>query len=290
MDIGISSLVEMDAPFDDLARMIANAGFSHLSLGHDIEQTGYHLAARRAQLRALFTRLGLKLDYIHAPIQHYYDITSLEPQVRRLSIEVLKLCCDAAGDLGGEGVVVHLMNGPLGAEESVQQRVAAGLISLDELLDYAGERQVRIYAENLPLDLDCGVVSLALIRAARQPSLRLCLDSCHSRIKNPDYLALVRELAPRVGATHLSDTMGELDSHLIPGEGVIDFDAVSAELGRAGFSGVIDLECSLWMQRRRTAAGKAHVGDPPLRTIEQYLKDCAAAAQRIACAIDAAKG
>jgi len=290
MDIGISTLVEMELPFDELARMIADAGFSHLSLSHDVEQTGYHLPARRAQLRELFARLGLKLDYIHAPIQHYYDITSLEPQVRRLSLEVLKLCCDAAADLGGEGVVAHLMNGPLGAGESVQQRVAAGLGALDELLEYAGARGVRIYAENLPLDLDCGVVSLALIRAARQPSLRLCLDSCHARIKNADYIALVRELAPRVGATHLSDTMGELDSHLIPGEGVIDFPAVAAELGRAGFSGVIDLECSVWMQRRRTQAGKEHLGDPPLRSTEHYLHDCAAAAQRIARAIDAARG
>lgn len=288
MDIGISTLVDLDVDFAELARMIRDAGFTHLSLSHDVEHSGYHLPPRRAEIKQLFSGLGLKLDYIHAPIQHYYDLTSLDPQVRRLTLEVLKLCCDAASELGGEGVVTHLMNGPLGAGERVAQRVAAGLAALEELLDYAAQRRVLVYAENLPLDIDCGVVSLELIRAAADPRLRLCLDSCHARIKNEQYLALVEELAPRVGATHLSDTLGELDSHLIPGEGAVDFAAVSTTLGRAGFHGVIDLECSVWMQRKRLQAGKPHAGDTPLRSTEQFLSDCAAAARRIASGISAA--
>ena len=182
------------------------------------------------------------------------------------------------------------MNGHMAEGEKVAARVAAGKESLLELIDYAGDKGVQINGENLPLNLDCGVVSLALLRAATDwPELGVCLDTCHAWIDGHEPLKLVRELAPRVRTTHFSDTLGAHDSHLIPGDGAVDFAAVAGELGQAGFDGVVDLECSLWMLRNRRRRNDEHPGDTVPPSTEHYLERAAEAARKIAADIEEAR-
>ncbi len=290
MDTGICTLVDLDVPLAELSRAIAAAGFSHISLSHDVLHSGYSFPGKLAPLRELWAELGLKLDYVHVPLAYYLDLTSLDNQVRRASLEINKLAIRVAAQLQGRGAVVHGMNGDIGPGETAAQRVETGLESLRELRAYASDHGVRIGLENLPLDLECGQVSLGLLRASAElADVGICLDSCHAWIKNPQARDLVRELAPRVCFTHLSDTQGEFDSHLIPGQGVVDYAYVARELGRAGFNGVVDLECSLWMLRNRRRKDCPHLGDPPVVGLAEYLATAQAAAQRIADGIAAAK-
>lgn len=294
MDIGVSTLVDLDLPIEALIKLIAAAGFTHVSLGHDVEHAGYHLPSRRRELKERLDQLGLKLNYIHAPLDRYYDLTSLDRQVRRASVEVMKICIEACSDIGGTGVVMHVMNGPLGAGENIEHRVQAGLDSLHDLILHGQARGVGISAENLPVSMECGVVSLAVLRAATDLQLGICIDTCHASMHMPSGLALVEEFAPRVKHTHLSDTAGDHDSHLIPGDGSVNFQAVAGILGAAGFNGVVDLECSLWMLHYRNSRGQLHPGDPqpsdiPWITTAQYLERTAAAARRIGAWIEEAR-
>lgn len=289
MDIGISTLVDLDVPLTELLPMIAAAGFSHFDLSHDIQHAGYHRPQRRQSLRRLMDKQGLRLNYIHAPLEIYYDLTSPDGQVRRLTIEAIKLAINACAELGGSYIVVHAMYGSLEEQESVEQRVQQGLNSLRELADYCTQQQVSLCLENLPVDGDYGRVTYELFHAANWPDLFVCLDTCHVWINNDDPMYAVRNLAPRVRTTHFSDTMGALDSHLIPYEGVVDFNSVARELAKANFQGVLSLECSLWMLRKRVASGKDHPGDPVPCSTEHYLERAAAAAQRIADAIEDAR-
>jgi sugar phosphate isomerase/epimerase len=289
METGICTLVDLDVPLAELSRAIAGAGFTCISLSHDVLHGGYHQPGNLQPLRELWAELGLRLDYVHVPLAYYFDLTSLERQVRRASLEINKLAISAASKLGGRGAVVHAMNGNLGPGETVAAHVAAGLDSLRELAQYAADHAVLLGLENLPLDLDCGLVSLELLRASAELSdVAVCLDSCHAWIKHPQAPELVSELAPRVRFTHFSDSQGGHDSHLIPGQGVADFSHVARELGRAGFSGVVDLECSLWMLRNRARKGSPHPGDPPVAPLGEYLAQAQAAALRIAADISAA--
>lgn len=294
MDIGVSTLVELDLPIESLLKLIAAAGFSHVSLGHDVEHAGYHLPSRRRELAERLRQLGLKLNYIHAPLDRYYDLTSLDGQVRRATIEVMKICIEACSDIGGNGVVMHVMNGPLGAGENIKHRVDAGLESLHELIRHGQVLGVNISIENLPVSMECGIVSLAVLRATGDLQLGICIDTCHASMHVPSGLPLVEEFAPRVRHTHLSDTAGDHDSHLIPGDGSVDFQAVAGILGRAGYRGVVDLECSLWMLHYRNNKGQLHPGDPPPSDIPwitpaQYLERTAAAARQIGAWIEEAR-
>jgi len=290
MDIGISTLVDLDVSMPELLSSIAGAGFKYVSFSHDIDHADYHLPRGRELLRQWLDKASLKLNYIHAPIQRYYDLTSLDTQVRRATIEVLKIVIDACTALDGQAVVMHLMNGHMAEGESVGPRVAAGVESLKELLDYAGQREVRLDGENLPLNIDCGVVSLALLRAtADWPELGVCLDTCHAYIDNDEPLKLIAELAPRIRATHFSDTLGVYDSHLLLGDVMVDFPAVAHELGTAGFDGIVDLECSLWMLRNRVKRNSEHPGDTVPPSTDHYLERAAEVASQIAEDIENAR-
>ena len=290
MDTGICTLVDLDVPLAELSRAIAGAGFTHISLSHDVLHGGYQHPANIQPTRELWADIGLKLDYVHVPLAYYLDLTSVDSQVRRASIEVNKLAVVAAAKLGGRGVAVHAMNGNLGPGETAAEHIRMGMESLRELAIFASDNGVVLGVENLPLDLDCGQVSLELLRAsAGIEGIVICLDSCHAWIKNPQAVELVTELAPRVQLTHFSDTHGEHDSHLLPGQGAVDFDLITRALGQAGFNGVVDLECSLWMLRNRQRRGTPHAGDPPVVGLEEYLTQAQAAAAKIASSIESAR-
>jgi sugar phosphate isomerase/epimerase len=187
----------------------------------------------------------------------------------------------ACAELSGDSVVVHAINERDVPADELDARVRAGLKSLDELCMFSEQLGVKISLENLPGDSNWHPLTMSIMEGARMPNLYFCLDTCHSQIGLADPLELVRWMAGRVRTLHLSDTFGQSDTHLIPGEAKVDFSAIARELGAAGFDGVVDLECSLWMLRQRVRENRSIDGDPPECSTPQYLAKAFAAAINI---------
>jgi sugar phosphate isomerase/epimerase len=276
MRTGISTLVDLEIPLARLLELIAAAGFDCVGLSHNVEHSGYHTAAGRRELKRLLDTFHLDLDYIHPPIQPYYDLTSLDEQVRRISIEVAKLSIAACAELDGRAITIHLCNTKQFPDTETEERTAQGLRSLEELVPFAVQNNVMFCAENLPNHFAANNVTLAILRKYDGEGLHVTLDPNHAWIQCEDPYALIRELAPRVRATHFCDTFGRSDSHLLPFTGKVDWPAVSRTLAAAGFSDkrgdVVNLECSVMMQRRRVHSGKLHEGDPGWRPADAGSK------------------
>jgi sugar phosphate isomerase/epimerase len=281
MQIGISTLVDLDIAIAPLAQMIADAGFTHLSLSHDVAHAGYQHPAGRAALAQALSDAGLKLNYVHAALDYSYDMASLDPQTRLITKEAYRLGIMACAELGGQAVVAHACGRDPVPDEDVAEMARRGLEVLRELCDYAAERGVTLCIENLPKRYGFQTVTQRIMEEAYGwDNLALCLDTCHATMDNPQALELARWMAPKVRQTHFSDTHGREDSHLIPFTGAVDYPAMCRILGGAGYDGVLDLECSLWMQRQRARAGHPHPGDPPLAQTADYLAQAAAAARQ----------
>jgi sugar phosphate isomerase/epimerase len=267
---GISTLVDLEIPLPRLFDMIAASGFTHVSLSHDVKHSEYHTAEGRAMIKRLLRANGLKLDYIHPPIEVYFDLTSLDHNVRKLSVEMLRMPIDACAELGGRSLTLHVCNERRIAPDQIERRAEVGAAALAEVVEYAATRDVLICVENLPGYYAAQQVTMALLRRADSKGAWVTLDANHAWVDNDDPKALVSELAPRVRTTHFSDTMGRYDSHLLPGEGIVDYRFVAEELASHGFGpgrgDVIDLECSVWMQRKRAGRGEPHPGDPGYNT------------------------
>lgn len=283
MKLGISTLVDMDVPFAELAGLIAKAGFSHISLSHDVMHSGYHRPVSRREIIEVLAEHGLKLNYIHAPIRCYLDLTSPAPQVRRAALETVKMAILAARALDGNGVVVHLANDKQIDHDEFPERIEHGCTSVRELSACGADYGITVAFENQALSEDRGLLALKIINALWDwDGLALCLDTCHAWMVPKEARELVADLAPRVAITHFSDTMGREDSHLLPFEGTVDFAYVAQQLRQSGFDGVVDLECSLWMLRRRHEHKLLHPEDAMPCSTWHYLERAVDGARRIA--------
>ncbi len=72
------------------------------------------------------------------------------------------------------------------------------------------------------------------------PKLFMTIDVNHSLLQKPEDYIL--EIGDRVKNLHISDNNGEKECHWLPGEGVIDFNAVLTNLEKIGYDGTFNYE------------------------------------------------
>jgi len=86
----------------------------------------------------------------------------------------------------------------------------------------------------------------------------LVLDTSHAAVARHDLVAVRHLFGQRLRHVHLSDNAGKgWDSHLPPGEGVLDLDAFLRDLGTGGFLGSVSLEVDLRKRAEDPAALRA---------------------------------
>jgi sugar phosphate isomerase/epimerase len=86
---------------------------------------------------------------------------------------------------------------------------------------------------------------LEMLGRIGRDNLRICLDTGHAAIfKGKDVASAVRMIGDKLKAVHIHDNMGKEDEHLIPGDGIIDWNAFADALREIGYTGVISLETS----------------------------------------------
>ncbi len=74
----------------------------------------------------------------------------------------------------------------------------------------------------------------------------LVLDTSHAAVADHDLVEVRRRFAERMRHVHLSDNAGKgWDSHLPPGDGVLDLDAFLDDLAGDGYQGAVSLEVDL---------------------------------------------
>ena len=74
----------------------------------------------------------------------------------------------------------------------------------------------------------------------------LVLDTSHAAVARHDLVAVRQRFGDRLRHVHLSDNAGKgWDSHLPPGEGVLDLDAFMADLVESTYAGTVSLEVDL---------------------------------------------
>jgi sugar phosphate isomerase/epimerase len=74
----------------------------------------------------------------------------------------------------------------------------------------------------------------------------LVLDTSHAAVARHDLVEVRRRFGDRLRHVHLSDNAGKgWDSHLPPGEGVLDLDAFLLDLGGSDYDGAVTLEVDL---------------------------------------------
>jgi sugar phosphate isomerase/epimerase len=218
-------------PLDETCRTIAEAGFD----GIEVMVTKDPASQDPIRMRETAQRHGLTIGAIHAPsLLLTRRIWGTDPVAKIYrSIEV--------AEEAEVGVVV--MHPPFRWQRGyrrwlddrlpgLEQRTGVTLAIENMFPVRVGDRGVRFHSNQDLEELD-GLEHLAL-------------DTSHAAVAGHDPTEVRRRFGDRVRHVHLSDNAGKgWDSHLPPGEGVLDLDGFLDDLSASGFDGSISLEVDL---------------------------------------------
>ena len=196
--------------------------------------------------KALITSHGLVVSQAHAPWR--YPVQDATPEGRAFWCEAMKKSIFGTHVLGAHRFIVHPLMPYFDRADHPEEVLSLNEAFFAELADYAKQYDVNVCVENLPFPLyPLTTVEqvCAIVDKLDRENLKVCLDTGHAAIFFGKSIGdAVRYIGQRLEAVHIHDNMGKEDEHLIPGDGIIDWDGFAAALKEIGFSGVISLETS----------------------------------------------
>jgi sugar phosphate isomerase/epimerase len=237
-------------------------------------------------LTAKAESLGLYFQSIHAPWDHAADMWHENEEKAQQGITQLTTCVDVCVSCGAPILVIHAF---MGFDEHEPNDL--GIARFKQVVDYARGRNIRIAFENTE-----GEEYLqALMEAfAADGHVGFCWDSghelCYNRSK--DLLALYGD---RLLVTHLNDNLGICDPagkitwlddlHLLPFDGMANWEDVAVRLRRTGYSGALTFELNIKSKPGRNENDR--YGAMPY---EEYLAEVYRRACRIRDMLDVPNG
>jgi sugar phosphate isomerase/epimerase len=228
-EISISTYFDYKVPLTDQIPLIAEAGFTHISLGQDEEHSGILEKHGREKLQSLLQQHHLKIDTIHGISLCYpYSAERMKPIIK------------ASAELGVPVVIAHPIPFDIG-QADFADLLSKIKISLKELELVLKETGIKLALENV---LPGPSTDLAIEAGKRSESeyIGFCYDSSHDQVDGPRPFDLLDFMKDRLLAVHLSDRVREFVDHVPPGEGFIDWEALTSSLKKTIFKGPLLFE------------------------------------------------
>jgi|GEM_PF-652105 len=227
--ISISTCFDYNIPIDEQIKLIAKSGYSYISLGESEEHSQYLTKKGRKRLKGLLNEYNLKIDTIHGPRIDQFD-----------SVNKLKQVSIAAKDLDVSIVVVH--GSPFDfKQEEFLNRLEILLNNCKTIEIIAKDMGIVLALENVLPGPATNLVRYAL-RELNPEYFGFCYDSSHGQIGETKPFNLIHELKDRLMVVHISDRIKEFVDHVIPGEGIINWNGLAKSLKESSFKGSFVLE------------------------------------------------
>ena len=152
-------------------------------------------------------------------------------------------CLDISAELGVQVLVYHAGPKPIWIVGSTEEPYASfdEARVIDRMCDHAAGRGMELAIENgAPLvHMEYLLDLLDIIEA---PNLGICVDTGHAARGDLGAPRAIRMAGQKLYTTHVQDNFGDLDDHLPPGMGVIDWDDVADALAEVRYDRVLQLE------------------------------------------------
>ncbi|MBQ6421208.1 MAG: sugar phosphate isomerase/epimerase [Clostridia bacterium] len=271
----IAANEQFGVPLNDQAALIADAGFDAVFYGWSPALHEHIRSARQA---------GLEVQSVHAPFGGCADLWLEDGEKGERALEELLMCAADCAKHEVGLMVSHAFIGfdkPLKPDEKARLR---GLTRYGKLVAQAARLGVTVAFENTEGD---AYLDLLLRTFGEEKNVGFCLDTGHEMCYNGsrDLLAVYGQY---LIATHLNDNLGVKakdgritwhdDLHLLPFDGIADWEQIARRLKKTGFTGPLTFELNTRSKPNRHE-NDAYAAMP----IEQYL----AAAYMRACKVRA---
>ena len=252
-----------------------------------IKQTGFDgffdVWKEPGQLDALAAeaeKLGLMFQSIHAPFGKARKMW-MEGEEGEVALQELLNCLQDCSRLQVPIMVIHAYIG-----FDIEPPTEIGVKRFGTLIEAAGKCNVKIAIENVE-----GEEHLALLMKTygHLPQVGFCWDTGHEMCYNhhQDMLALYGD---KLIATHINDNLGISnidgiiaptdDLHLLPFDGIGNWDDIAARLNRCNFDGPLTFELSVSPKRGRHDNDIYADLSPQQYLCLAYARACRVAAKR----------
>jgi len=208
----------------ELAKQIGFKGFfSGPECAHDTEElTKFHREGKR---------LGLIYETIHSTIPGCSDIW-FEGQAGDTYIDLLLRETDSCAALGVPILIVHVQT-----DFRKDTIFELGVARYNRLITTAKQKGIKIAFENA----DNEAYLYRVLAHFDEANVGFCYDSGHEEAITPGAQFLPK-LGHRLLCTHLHDNDGKKDLHLLPFDGVIDFERIAKQFKMANYKGNLTFE------------------------------------------------
>lgn len=206
---------------------------------------------------------GIEPLQLHAPIWSYFapekapigerlvDFATPDENSRNLEIKLLKDWMGQCAAMSIPVIVAH--PGGLKGYGDKQEFKKISEINRRVFSELAGEAeklQVRIAIENMGKTAGGGYAFgaraeelLQLIHEIDSPSIGICLDTSHAnKVEGFDAPGFIRQSKDKLFATHLSDSLGRHNDHLMPYSGSVKWQEIFEALKQINYRGLLNLE------------------------------------------------
>lgn len=183
---------------------------------------------------------GLIYQGVHLPFSlPWWHFASSDEESRKQAVETFKRAVDMHGELLPNLFVIH----PDGKPKTPEMRPIMFdqlTKSMEEICEFSPR---TVCVENMVGDRLLNNMSEAKELLSRVPKLCMTIDVNHSLLQKPeDYIACIGD---RVKNLHISDNDGTDERHWLPGEGIINFNAILSNLEKIGYNGTFNYEVNI---------------------------------------------
>ena len=207
---------------------ILGAGFKHIELFAARQHLDYTDRNHVRDVAQWFRDHQVSLHSVHAPLYGDADwgrtggiTVSIAYRERRLridSMDEIKRALEIADQLPFRYLIVHM---GLPEEEYDLTKFDAVMTSLEHLKVFARDRGVQLLVENIPNELGTPERLVEFLHYTRL-NVKICLDAGHAHLAGGFHSAF-QTLQQHIASTHVHDNHHEMDDHLMPFDGDMDW-------------------------------------------------------------------
>lgn len=250
---------------------IAGHGFDAVEIFAVRGHFNYHDPRAAVALAEWLDDTRLRFHSMHAPIAGRYvngkwqdglSIAAADDAARRAAVQETAAALAVARTAPYSVLVVHCGVPAPHARPGDNHRGAL-VRSLEELSPVARQHGVQLAIEVIPNELSTAGALVDLLESDSDiEGVGICMDVGHARLMG-DVVDAIETCSGHLVTTHLHDNKGRADDHLIPGKGVIDWDAALLAFQKVGYEGV-------WMFEPAVSADRIRVLEHLSRARERF--------------------
>jgi len=249
MKLSQSTFVYFNYPLKEAIKRIAEAGYEGVEIwgGRPHAYRDDLTKSELKDIRSLIKGEGLEVSaFIPAQFRYPTSLVSPKEKVRNDSIDYIRGSFDIAIALGTHKVTVcpgHTLFG-----QSLENGWELLKESLSKLIKYAQQYDITLLLEPVhKMESDLVVTvndALKIIREVGSSNMGVLLDTGHCAVNKEALADCIKKITASkcIFHIHLDDNNGDMDEHLIPGEGKIDFIPFLKELKKINYQGFLTIE------------------------------------------------